>query len=731
MPIADYKFIQRVWVENKMNTLQDLLVWYQKLDVRPFQEALKTQCDFYASELSLDMLKDAVTIPGLTLRYLFNTLPHHVYFSLVSEQDKDFFQSLHSQIVGGPSIVFKRHIEKGGTRIRGADGKLTQKVVGYDANALYLWALAQDMPTEGYARYQRDQDGLFHLKKASRKEQDCREWLEWVAHEQGINIQHRYHGKQKMLGPKGHRVFLDGFDPVSQTAYEYQGCYWHGCDCDLTRNNHAINSTMGKSFDQLNTETKDKIRFLRDELKLNVVEIRECEWFAKKASPDVAAFLQTLPPKPSVISGRGPYSQEKLLEAISSDNKADQLFGFVRCDLKVPEHLKDHFSEMTPIFKNVDIEFKHIGPFMQQFAKEQKLLNQPRRSLIGSYEGKDIWLATPLLRWYLKHGLVVEKIYEVVQYTPQKCFEPFAEKVSDNRLEGMLQHKDILAQTFKLLGNSAYGKTLENKAKHTKVLYTDAKEFESCVCDPLFRKSTPLDENESLFEVEMLVDKIIWDLPLQIGIFVYQYAKLRMLEFYYDFIDKFIDRRDFELAEMDTDSLYMGISGDCLEDLIKPDKREAFYHEFSNYLQVESCLDHRQEFVDTRVQGKEWQPTQCCKDVNTKSRFTPGLFKVEHTGDVITALCSKTYITYTKQPDNTEGDVKISCKGLNKNTNNLTGEIYRNVIENKEAAGGVNRGFKVRADGVFQYEQHRKALSFLYIKRRVLADGVSTEPLDI
>ena len=36
------------------------------------------------------------------------------------------------------------------------------------------------------------------------------------------------------------------------------------------------------------------------------------------------------------------------------------------------------------------------------------------------------------------------------------------------------------------------------------------------------------------------------DLPLQIGCFVYQYTKLRMLEFYYDFMDVFVDHRDFQ-----------------------------------------------------------------------------------------------------------------------------------------------------------------------------------------
>jgi hypothetical protein len=46
------------------------------------------------------------------------------------------------------------------------------------------------------------------------------------------------------------------------------------------------------------------------------------------------------------------------------------------------------------------------------------------------------------------------------------------------------------------------------------------------------------------------------DLPLQIGVAVYHLAKLRMLQFYYNFIDTYIDRSDFELLEMDTDSNY-------------------------------------------------------------------------------------------------------------------------------------------------------------------------------
>ena len=49
-----------------------------------------------------------------------------------------------------------------------------------------------------------------------------------------------------------------------------------------------------------------------------------------------------------------------------------------------------------------------------------------------------------------------------------------------------------------------------------------------------------------------------------------------MLEFYYDFLDRYVDRRDFELIQMDTDSNYMVISGDKLADIIRPERRAEF-----------------------------------------------------------------------------------------------------------------------------------------------------------
>jgi hypothetical protein len=78
------------------------------------------------------------------------------------------------------------------------------------------------------------------------------------------------------------------------------------------------------------------------------------------------------------------------------------------------------------------------------------------------------------------------------------------------------------------------------------------------------------------YEVIATKREIRMDLPLQIGVAVYHLAKFRMLQFYYDFIDKYIDRSDFELTEMDTESNYFAFSEDSIDTLIKPHMREEY-----------------------------------------------------------------------------------------------------------------------------------------------------------
>ena len=74
-----------------------------------------------------------------------------------------------------------------------------------------------------------------------------------------------------------------------------------------------------------------------------------------------------------------------------------------------------------------------------------------------------------------------------------------------------------------------------------------------------------LEENGDACEIREGKQKVSVGRAYQCGIAVYQLAKLRMLEFYYDFLNRYEDRRDFEISMyMDTDSLYFAISGEEL-----------------------------------------------------------------------------------------------------------------------------------------------------------------------
>ncbi len=50
-------------------------------------------------------------------------------------------------------------------------------------------------------------------------------------------------------------------------------------------------------------------------------------------------------------------------------------------------------------------------------------------------------------------------------------------------------------------------------------------------------------------------------MPIQIACSIYDDAKLKMSQFYYDFVDEYINRSDFQYIEMDTDSAYIAFTG--------------------------------------------------------------------------------------------------------------------------------------------------------------------------
>ena len=467
-------------------------------------------------------------------------------------------------------------------------------------------------------------------------------------------------------------------------------------------------------------------KYLKDQ-NVTVIEMWECEWDALKRSvPQIRAFLEeNMISLKSVFEGIKNIDEDIIIKKIQDD----QFYGLVQCNIIVPKDLECYFSELPPIFKNTYVSIDDLGSHMKKYCIERKLMTQPRRTLISSFYGKEILLATPLLKWYIEHGLKIEKIQQIVEYRPQKCFKNFGDTVTQARIMGdRNQDSSILADTMKLVGNSAYGKTLENLCAHSHNKYV--KDSTELVNNPLFRRQTPIDDE--IMEVEIGRRHVNWNLPLQIGFFVYQYAKMKMLQFYYDCLLEYCDISDFELCEMDTDSFYIAISGNSLEDIIKPNKRRDFFKNFHRWFPAQACEFHREEFIQTKYNGKTWNPSySCCIQHIVNEKRTPGLMKTEWIGDGCIALNSKTYFCFSYDETGCETNIKVASKGLNKKQNKFTKEKYFNVLKTKNNGFGVNIGFRTDGTKILGYEQQKESLSYLYIKRKVQDDGISTTPLTI
>ena len=250
-------------------------------------------------------------------------------------------------------------------------------------------------------------------------------------------------------------------------------------------------------------------------------------------------------------------------------------------------------------------------------------------------------LSTPLLQWYLNHNCVITKIYQVIEFHPERSFSSFIETVIKNRIIGD-QHKNkaIIGNTYKLESNSSYGSILINKTKHCNVKYIkDRGKVANLINSFDFKHMENL--NTGVFEVEMYKSKVMLDTPIQLGFFVLQYAKLCRLEFYHDCLVKYLDPNSFELTEMDTDSIYMALNRNNFDECVRDEYKTRY---------ISTLYDR---YSDNKEAA--WFPRRCCnKHISLDKRFT-GIMKLEFSGEKMISFCSKSYIT-----EGSNGTQKIS-----------------------------------------------------------------------
>jgi len=103
--------------------------------------------------------------------------------------------------------------------------------------------------------------------------------LEYLSFKDKCHIQHAGNGPQKRIKVKSGKVYkVDGYIESTDTVYEFDGCYWHGCEKCYP--NHKINRVNKKTMLELRKATEIRQREIKECVK-ELVVIKECEWDQK------------------------------------------------------------------------------------------------------------------------------------------------------------------------------------------------------------------------------------------------------------------------------------------------------------------------------------------------------------------------------------------------------------------------------------------------------------------
>ena len=147
------------------------------------------------------------------------------------------------------------------------------------------------------------------------------QWLTCESAKNGCAILHQVNVREKRTG----KFPVDGWCAKKRTAYQFHGCFFHGCPKFYDQN--ETNSVNCKTMVTMLEKTRCKTAYLRRHVK--VLEMWECEWKEVGNESDVETFL--------ALSSRPRWTMNP--QQILAAEVDGTLFSMVEYDVCVPEEL--------------------------------------------------------------------------------------------------------------------------------------------------------------------------------------------------------------------------------------------------------------------------------------------------------------------------------------------------------------------------------------------------------
>ena len=146
----------------------------------------------------------------------------------------------------------------------------------------------------------------------------------------------------------------------------------------------------------------------------------------------------------------------KLDEILNTPDDGD-IGYFVEVDLKYPDDIKEKRKSFPLAPENEIIADDKYNDYMKQI--EPKNFIKSKKLICDWTDKKNYLVHYRMLKFYLRHGMVVEKIHEIISFKQSRWLQKYTSFNTQKRKKA----KNYFENNFyKLLNNAFYGKTMEN-----------------------------------------------------------------------------------------------------------------------------------------------------------------------------------------------------------------------------------------------------------------------------
>jgi len=281
------------------------------------------------------------------------------------------------------------------------------------------------------------------------------------------------------------------------------------------------------------------------------------------------SMIQKLP-----LNGFKWHKKQITVDDIKNYNDETSDKGYIlECDLKYPKELHDLHNDYPLMPENIVIDNDMTSDYHDEMIKNIEELNDIKinkcsgiQKLVYNLNDKKKYVChIRNLQYYLKKGVILEKIHRVIEFNQSNWMEPY---IMFNTNQRKNAKNDFEKDFYKLMNNSVFGKTMENirNRKDIKLIF-DENKAQKIFNSNLFKNHNRI--TDDLILIEQYKKYVKLDKPIIVGMTILDLAKYKMYDYWYDHLKvKYGDK--IKLIYTDTDSLIFDVeTEDYYDDMLQ------------------------------------------------------------------------------------------------------------------------------------------------------------------